>query len=138
MRMIDLTYDIDGFLFPGNPECKPDGPHNRVGGMNPEFVYDLKICTQSGTHVQGPHYFLKDGATLDKIPLERWCGRAVVIDMPKRGVDTTAEELRSLVEPEEISDSILVLRTGHMEEILETKRLVPGRRPDCHSMPLNS
>ena len=26
-----------------------------------EYVYDLTLCTQSGTHVQGPHYFLPEG-----------------------------------------------------------------------------
>jgi len=28
--------------------------------------------SESGTHIQGPHYFLADGARIDSVPLSRF------------------------------------------------------------------
>lgn len=134
-HVIDLSINIDDFLFPDDPNCKLEGPFNRVPGNNPEFVYDLKISTQSGTHIQGPHYFLKDGKRLDAFPLESFMGETIIIDLIKRGEDTTKEDMINLISPTEGKGKILILRTGHMEELVQSKVLDPTKRPglslDC-------
>ena len=45
----------------------------------------MKLCTQSGTHIQGPHYFLKDEKKINKFPISSFEGKAIVIDIEKRG-----------------------------------------------------
>ena len=92
-KVIDISMEIRDFTFPGDPDCTLKGPFNRVSGENQQFVYDLDISTQSGTHIQGPHYFLKDGKKISDFPLERFMGDAVIIDLHKRGEDTSQEEM---------------------------------------------
>jgi arylformamidase len=128
-RLVDVSHFLEDFIFPGNPSFSRNGPHNRVSGNNREFVYDLSFCTQSGTHIQGPHYFLEHGKTIDLFPIETFEGPCLIIDLEKRGSDTTAEDLQALIRPEEGALPILILRTGHMDEVLANGVLDPERRP---------
>jgi arylformamidase len=128
-RLVDVSHWIEDFVFPGNPGFEKTGPHNRVSGENREFVYDLSFCTQSGTHIQGPHYFLEEGQTIDLIPLEYFEGSCLLVDLEKRGTDTTAQDLETLIAPGERRLPVLILRTGHMEEVLSSGNLDPSRRP---------
>jgi kynurenine formamidase len=96
-KIIDVSQFIDDFVFPDNPQLNLTGPHNRVGGDNREYVYDFCSCTQSGTHIQGPHYFLKNGLRIDEYPLHFFEGEALVVDLQKKGVDTTSEDLKELL-----------------------------------------
>ena len=129
VHLVDVSQWLEDFVFPGNPALSRSGPHNRVPGDNREFVYDLFLCTQSGTHIQGPHYFLEQGRTIDLFPLECFEGPCLIVDLEKRGIDTTAEDLQALIRPEERKMPILVLRTGHMDEVLATGTLDSSRRP---------
>lgn len=128
-RIIDVSQGLGAFAFPGNPGCIPEGPFNRVDGTNREYVYDLKICTQSGTHVQGPHYFLADGKRIENFPLEQFQGTACLLDVRSDGVDTTRADLElALAEFEELPE-IVVFRSGNMERIIEAQEIVPEERP---------
>ncbi|NLH95181.1 MAG: hypothetical protein GX449_03860 [Synergistaceae bacterium] len=127
--LVDVSQGMEEFVFPGNPAVEKKGPFNRVPGKNREFVYDLSLCTQSGTHIQGPHYFLEKGRTIDRFPLEDFEGPCVIVDLEKRGTDTTAEELERLIRPRERKLPVLILRTGHMEEVLASGVLDSSRRP---------
>ena len=49
--------------------------------MEKEEVYNLtafSMCAHNGTHVDAPNHFLKDGKTIDKIPLEYFVGECYV------------------------------------------------------------
>jgi kynurenine formamidase len=128
-RIIDVSMWMDAFTFTDDQEVEVAGPFNRVGGSNPEFVYDLKLCTQSGTHIQGAHYFRADGKRIDQYPLSAFEGEALVIDIPKRGMDTTEVELAEKIDHYDLSGKILILRTGHMEEVIHTGILDQAARP---------
>ncbi len=103
---------LEDFDFP--PATRPYRKRaaHRVPGNNREFVYDLSFCTQSGTHIQGPHYFLEYGKTIDLFPIETFEGPCLIIDLKKRGTDTTEEDLKALIRAEERALPILILRTG--------------------------
>ncbi len=128
-RIIDVSQWMDDFFFHRDQEFVVEGPFNRVPGNNPEFVYDFKISSQSGTHIQGPHYFLERGDRIDAFPLSSFEGSALMIDLEKRGTDTTRDDLVSKLGADSVSDEILVLRTGHMAEIIASGRIDPGTRP---------
>lgn len=128
-KLIDISMWIDEFVFPGDEPVHVEGPINVLTGRNPEFVYHLGVPTQAGTHVQGPHYFLRDGATIDAVPLERFEGRAHVLDITKRGEDTTDDHLRRLLRDRRLHGEIAMLRTGHMDELAAGAALDPARRP---------
>ena len=102
-RIIDVSQWMGDFLFPGNSDFSVTGPFNRDQGNNPEFVYDMVLCTQTGTHIQGPHYFLESGKKIDDFPLssfERW---AFLIYFEKRGTDTTRDDLIIKIQREDVS-----------------------------------
>ena len=128
-RIIDVSMDMDAFTFQDDQTVKVLGPFNRVAGNNPEYVYDLNLCTQSGTHVQGAHYFRADGKRIDQYPLSAFEGEAVLVDISKRGVDTTESEMIRLVDHLDLKEKILILRTGHMEEVIRTGILESASRP---------
>lgn len=119
----------DGFTFPGDAPVEVTGPYNFLSGSNPEYVNHLSMPTQAGTHVQGPRYFLAEGATIDTFDLSRFEGEAVLVDLVGRGVDTELDELRAGLAGRSLDDRILLLRTGHMDEVVDSQILSPGRRP---------
>ena len=121
--------DMDAFTFQDDQAVKALGPFNRIAGNNPEYVYDLNLCSQSGTHIQGAHYFRADGKRIDQYPLSAFEGEAVLVDIAKRGVDTTESEMIRLVDHLDLREKILILRTGHMEEVVQTGILESASRP---------
>ncbi|HCJ11257.1 MAG TPA: arylformamidase [Clostridiales bacterium] len=76
-------------------------------------VSRLSFGTHVGTHVDAPLHFVQDGAGLDRIPLERFVGRARVVDLSGcPGPALTAGDLQQagIAPPNELPD-ILLLRT---------------------------
>lgn len=128
-RIIDVSIPMDAFIFPSNPYWELQGPFNRVTGENREYVYDFKLCTQSGTHIQGPHYFLKDGKKISEYPIEFFEGDAYIFDSDKRGIDISRNDLKTRLHDVDLFEKILILRTGYMEELIEEKVLNQNRRP---------
>lgn len=128
-RLIDVSCWMDDFQFPGDAPVEVTGPFNCLAGENPEFVHHLSTPTQAGTHIQGPRYFLADGATMDAVPLARCEGEAVLVDLSKRGSDTTLAELQQLLAGRDLHDRVLLLRTGHMAEVIAAGTLQASRRP---------
>ncbi len=127
--LIDISMGMDAFTFEGDQPFEVVGPLNWVTGSNPEFVYDFKASTQTGTHIQGPHYFLEYGRKIETFPLEAFEGWATVVQIEKRGEDTSREDLRRQLEPLTIADEIVLLRSGHMDEVIREGKLDPARRP---------
>lgn len=128
-RLIDVSMRMDGFDFDGDQSFEISGPFNRVSGSNPEYVHDMRLSTQTGTHVQGAHYFDADGTRIEEYPLERFEGHAVRIELEKRGVDTTVADLREKLDGVELRDGMLILHTGHMAAVVENGTLEPDSRP---------
>lgn len=128
-RIIDISILMDSFTFPSNPRLELQGPFNRVTGENREYVYDFTLCTQSGTHIQGSHYFLEDGKRISDYSLELFEGEALILDCVRRGEDMTREDFNSSLKNLDLNGKILILRTGHMEEIIESGVLERKQRP---------
>lgn len=128
-RLVDVSAWMDDFQFPGDEPVKVAGPFNFLTGANPEFVYHLSTPTQAGTHIQGPHYFLAEGATIDTLPLERFEGEAIIVDLPGRGSDMSLHDLQSAVAGRSLAGRVLLLRSGHMRRVIETGQLDPHDRP---------
>lgn len=120
-RIIDISQDMSSYQYSGNPKLNVDGPHNRVSGSNPEYVYDISFCTQSGTHIQASHYFLKTGKTIDRIPLEKFEGEAFIITFLKEKCDLESESLKDGINSIDLQDKILLVHTGFMEKLIEGK-----------------
>jgi arylformamidase len=81
---IDATATLDPAT---TPVYEGDAP------MNFEFLKDMRkgdgltlskysLGAHSGTHIDAPMHFVRDGASIDKVPLEPLIGPARIIDIP--------------------------------------------------------
>ena len=56
----------------------------------------LSLGAHSGTHIDAPQHFVRDGASIDKVPLDALIGHARVIDIPDSVQSIDAIELNRL------------------------------------------
>ena len=83
MRLIDLTLTISKSIptFPGSP--KPQFIHwsdVKHDGYNLELLF---LSSHTGTHIDAPYHFAKNGLKIDQISLDRLIGKAILIKFKK-------------------------------------------------------
>jgi arylformamidase len=92
---VDLTLPLTPAMpvYPGDPpvaflrHCNLDADGCRVTA--------LRLGTHGGTHLDAPAHFLKDGATVEQLPLGTLVG-------PARVVDVTDRSCSGVIDPEQI------------------------------------
>jgi arylformamidase len=91
-RLIDVTVPLSGELatFPGDPPVRVEATH-RIADGQPYNVTRLTLGTHAGTHVDAPAHFLRDGATVDDLPLDILTGKARVVALTGRAAVTRAD-----------------------------------------------
>lgn len=94
MEIIDisLALDQDTVIYPGDPEFSSHLVASLAEGDS-ATVSALALGSHTGTHVDVPAHFIKDGLTLDQVPLEHWLGPALVVDVTKADPCVTARDL---------------------------------------------
>jgi kynurenine formamidase len=80
---IDLTLTISKSIpnFPGSP--KPQfilWSDIKSDGYNLELLF---FSSHTGTHIDAPYHFVKDGLKIHQIPLDRLMGKAILIKLKK-------------------------------------------------------
>ena len=80
MKVIDLTHTIksDMPVFPGTGQPKLDPASSFEEDEFRETL--LTMYSHTGTHMDAPAHVRKDGITLDKLPADKFVGKALVID----------------------------------------------------------
>lgn len=83
MNPIDLTLTISKSApnFPGSP--KPQfilWSNIKSDGYNLELLF---FSSHTGTHIDAPYHFVKDGLKIHQIPLDRLMGKAILIKLKK-------------------------------------------------------
>jgi arylformamidase len=78
---IDLSVSINEQtpVYPGDPKTKIK-PAAKWASNTYRDHY-VSIGTHAGTHVDAPWHMVKDGITLDKIPVEQFTGRGVCVQI---------------------------------------------------------
>jgi len=79
--------------------------------------YSVTLGTHTGTHMDSPAHMVKDGITIDQIPLETIVGQAKVLDFSNKGRcdKITLEDLKQCGTALEKGDRILI-KTGWYKE----------------------
>jgi kynurenine formamidase len=83
MKPIDLTLTISKSIpsFPGSPKPQfihwSDVEHD---GYNLELLF---LSSHTGTHLDAPYHFVKNGLKIDQISLNRLIGKAILIKLKK-------------------------------------------------------
>jgi arylformamidase len=87
MNLPARIYDLSQPVFANCPQYPDQNPRPvqirlfymlAVQGVNKEIV---EMSTHTGTHCDAPYHFFEDGATIDRIPLDTYVGRATVLDL---------------------------------------------------------
>lgn len=87
MKIYDLShpFSTSDMVFPGTPSMEYKLSHT----IEKDF-YNLGIAainTHSGTHTDAPKHFVDGGGDLQSVPLERYVGPCVVVDVRHRGAN---------------------------------------------------
>ncbi|MFN8524291.1 MAG: cyclase family protein [Chloroflexota bacterium] len=109
MRLIDLSHRI---VFP-HWRWKPEREITSNPAQGAVFLSSRLNMTLHGfTHVDGASHFLRDGAAVADMPLDRWVGPAAVIDLTHVGADQAirVEDLERCAAHLQ-ADDIALLRT---------------------------
>ena len=93
-RIYDVSVPIrsGGIVYPGNPEVliEPQQAISTGAGAN---VSRISFGSHTGTHVDAAKHFLDGGQTVDRIPLDRLVGPAILIAPGDSLTAITADDL---------------------------------------------
>jgi arylformamidase len=117
MNSLSDIIDISVPIMPGMPVWPGDGdirivPVKRMARGDKNNVSRLDCGVHTGTHVDAPWHFLKDGSTAEQLPLDVMIGEAFVAYLPEVDV-ITADTLARLKLP--AGTMRLLLRTRNSE-----------------------
>ena len=78
MKIYDISQELFScVVFPGDPAPKREVLSSMKGGA----LYNLtalSLCAHNGTHIDAPYHFIKDGKTVEQLPLSKTVGWAYV------------------------------------------------------------
>ena len=113
MHIIDLSHTIhnDIQIYPGDPV--PSISRGLIHEKDYCHVDVLTLGSHTGTHIDAPYHFLARGEKIDELPVERFVGEGVLIDV-------SGKTDRALIEPEDVesyqneieSGNFVIFRTG--------------------------
>ena len=94
-RIYDISVPIrsGGLVYPGNPEIDIALQQAVAKGAGAN-VSTIRFGSHTGTHADAARHFFDDGQTVDKIPLERLIGPALLLSFPDDVRSVGAAELR--------------------------------------------
>ena len=80
-EIVDLSHPLQNGMpvYPGDPVARIH-PATTIGehGYN---VLNVRMGSQTGTHVDAPYHFLEEGARIDQLPLDLFLAPAVIADV---------------------------------------------------------
>ena len=114
---LSLPLRAGGLIYPGDPEIRVESCQSIAAG-DPANVSALAFGSHTGTHVDAPSHFVAGGEAVDRIPLSRLIGSAVVLELSGESPGIGATEL---------ADQDL---RGQQRVLLKTRNSALLRRPD--------
>ena len=79
-------------VYPRNPEIKIEPQQSIAKGAGAN-VSTIVFGSHTGTHVDAAKHFFDDGETVDRIPIERFIGPAILLSFPDDLMSVTAADL---------------------------------------------
>lgn len=96
MKIYDISQELFScIVFPGDPAPKRE----RLSSMEDGALYNLtalSLCAHNGTHIDAPYHFIKNGKTVEQLPLSKTVGWAYVAQ--EDGLLSAADAWRILSE----------------------------------------
>jgi arylformamidase len=121
-RIYDISVPIrsGGLVYPGNPEIEITLQQAVAKGAGAN-VSVIRFGSHTGTHADAARHFFDDGQSVDRIPLERLIGPAVLLGFPDDLRAVTAADLRK----HEIKGQTRVLLRTRNSAMLSQKEFAP-------------
>ena len=92
--LIDISQEVFSCnVYPGDPSPVMT-PKKRIADGAHCNLTELSMCAHNGTHVDAPFHFIRDGKTIDQIPLDCWTGNCFVA---RHEVDVSAEDAAAIL-----------------------------------------
>jgi arylformamidase len=90
-KIIDLTYTIESrmTIFPG--VRKPVIEYLSTMEQDGHYTSMYTLVTHAGTHIDAPMHWEKGGQSVDQLPLNKFIGEAVLINLENENVGSTIE-----------------------------------------------
>jgi arylformamidase len=105
---VSLTLSPSIVVYPGDSPLRITERFQMARG-NMVNVSILEMSSHTGTHIDAPKHFLDDGATVDELPLDRFLGRAKVLDLTGADAIGASDLARHAIET---GDRILLKTKG--------------------------
>lgn len=123
MKIYDISQEVFGCqVFPGDPVPEK----KTVSSIEEGALYNLttfSMCAHNGTHVDAPFHFIKDGKTVDKIPLEAFVGMAYVAEHSGVVTADDAENIIRKAKAQNSESAKRILIKGDIEVSAEAARV---------------
>lgn len=121
-RIYDISVPIrsGGLVYPGNPEIEITLQQAVANGAGAN-VSTIRFGSHTGTHADAARHFFDDGQTVDRIPLERLIGPALLVAFPDDLPAVTAADLRK----HDLKGRKRVLLRTRNSALLSQKEFVP-------------
>ena len=123
MKIYDISQEVFTCrVYPGDPSPERQVLNTMAAGD----LYNLtaiRMCAHNGTHVDAPSHFIRDGKTVEKMPLSAFVGKAYVAQ--RQGI-VTAEDAKAILLCASESDpeaAKRILLKGDLEVSLEAARV---------------
>lgn len=111
------------WVYPGDKPLRIGKPYSALG-KDKEFCYNFSTNSVDGTHIQSPHYMLKDGKKINEFSINYFRREAVVVDFYNLQEDfIPGNELRRQIDKENLNNKAIILRTGIMDQLFDGKNV---------------
>jgi len=113
MEIIDLSHSIvEGMqIYPGDPS--PSISRFLEHEKDYCHVDQLSLGTHTGTHIDAPYHFIKDGKKINDFPIDHFINSGVLVDVSHKAKNSPIEEKD--IQPYQSSiqaGDFLIFRTG--------------------------
>ncbi|MFQ5795086.1 MAG: cyclase family protein [Candidatus Bipolaricaulia bacterium] len=119
---MSLTHSPQVTPVPGNPELQltPLRTHEKDGFSSTLMTTPVHL----GTHMDAPYHFVRNGRTIDQIPVSTFFTRAYLCDIrervrPRNEITMADLEICGVPSPEELAGKALILYSGWAQEMWE-------------------
>ncbi len=122
-KVIDITMFMGDWTYPGDKPFSIGEPYSAFG-PDKEFCYNFSTNSAEGTHIQGPHYFLKNGKKINEFPIEYFRREAVLVDLTDINDDTIPTHfLKEQLNGEKMVEKAVIFRTGIMGRLINGEKV---------------
>jgi len=88
-------------------------------------ITQMSICSHTGTHIDAPAHYIKNGTPIDQIAINVMCGPCRVLDIRECGSVISPKDISNL----ESNDKRLIIKTGYNGETFDPS--YPGLSPEA-------